>query len=208
MKPKLWANTNNPDRCPIKIYKLYAERRPVGYSDPDLPFYIATTTVHLPSPRDTWFKRNPVGINKLGSMMKRMVAHAGLNANKRLSNHSARKYLVQKLNDNNVPANQIMQITGHRNIGSINNYSHINHTQHKQISNILYSGASENNRTNNNPHMASLSSDSLQNRLPVHSNTISHNSNTAESCTNSSFHVSSGSFNSIFGAQIHGGTFN
>ena len=90
VKPKMWANTENEERCPIRIYKEYARRRPINFSKPEHPFYIATTTVHLPSPNDTWFKRNSVGVNKLGSMLKRMVQHSGMNQNKRLSNHRAR----------------------------------------------------------------------------------------------------------------------
>jgi hypothetical protein len=38
---------------------------------------------------------------------------AGIIGNKKLTNHSTRKHLVQKLSENNVPADQIMQITGH-----------------------------------------------------------------------------------------------
>ena len=48
--------------------------------------------------------------------MKRMTSAAGISQAKRLTKHSARKHLVQKLSYNNIPANQIMQITGHRNI--------------------------------------------------------------------------------------------
>lgn len=96
VKPKLWANKEKPDRCPIEIYKEYSRRRPSGYSEPDSPFYIASTSLHLPSSDDIWFKRSPVGVNKLSSMMKRMVERSGLNTSKHLSNHSARKYLIQK----------------------------------------------------------------------------------------------------------------
>ena len=67
--------------------------------------------------------------------MKRMAAIRGIE--KKLTNHIERKHLEQKLSENNVPANQIIQITGHRNIQLINNYSHINKTQHKAISRIL-----------------------------------------------------------------------
>lgn len=62
---------------------------------------------------------------------------------KRLTNHSARKYLVQKLNDNGLPPNQIMQISGHKNIQSINNYSTINSNQHRTISRTLSNAHSE-----------------------------------------------------------------
>lgn len=87
--------------------------------------------------KDQWFKRQPIGVNKLGSIMKRMTTSAGIVGEKKLTNHSARKHLVQKLSENNVPANQIMQITGHKNIQSINNYSSLNEIQHRNISSIL-----------------------------------------------------------------------
>ena len=78
-------------------------------------------------------------------MMKRMDERAGLNPDKKLTKHSARKHLVQKLNDFNVPANKTMQISGHKNIHSINNYSHINEDQHGQISEILSTDAPSSN---------------------------------------------------------------
>ena len=115
------------------------------FSEPNNQFYVAITTVHHQSPQEIWFKRNPVGVNKLSSMMKQMVERAGLNPDKNFTNHSARKHLVQKLIDFNVPANQIMQISGHKNIHSINNYSHINEDQHRQISEIFHTDAPSSN---------------------------------------------------------------
>jgi hypothetical protein len=49
---------------------------------------------------------------------------------------SARKYL-QKLRENNVEGIDIMQITGHKNVASIINYSTLSKERHKKISNIL-----------------------------------------------------------------------
>jgi hypothetical protein len=51
--------------------------------------------------------------------MKTMKQKAGLDTNKRLTNHSARKYLVQKLKDNNVEDTDIMQISGHKSVQSV-----------------------------------------------------------------------------------------
>lgn len=193
--PKLWSNTLQPERCPIKVYKIYAEKRPTGYSQPDDPFYIASTTVHNPSSREPWFKRNPVGVNKLGTFMKRMVGHAGLVSQKRLTNHSARKHLVQKLSDKNVPANHIMQMSGHKNIHSINNYSSINTDQHRAISEILYS----NDKTPSSVYPSS----SAQAQYSVNTQ-MTHS---AQSASKSSVHVSGG-LHSIFGSHIYGGTIN
>lgn len=48
-----------------------------------------------------------------------------------------RKHLVQKLTDEGLPPNQIMQITGHKNVNSLNNYSYLKPDQTKTISSIL-----------------------------------------------------------------------
>ena len=51
-----------------------------------------------------------------------MKKKAGLNKDKILTNYSARKYLVSKLRGNDIYAKDIMQISGHRNVASVNNY--------------------------------------------------------------------------------------
>ena len=117
-------------------------------------------------------------------MMKRMIAGANIQTNKKLSNHSARKFLIQKLNDNNVPPNRIMQISGHKNVNSINNYSHINQTQHKDISRILHS-----NLDINTADLQASSSKSIQ----------------AASTANVSIH---GGIQTLFAGPIHGANFN
>ena len=58
---------------------------------------------------------------------------------------SARKRLIQKLNDEGVPPNQIIQISGHKNVNSLNNYSKINNEQSRRISNILANKPSTSN---------------------------------------------------------------
>ena len=72
-------------------------------------------------------------------MIKNMVcANSQLLSTKRkLVNHSTRKHLVQKLVDSNVPTTEIAQITGHKNINSINNYSALSNKKQQQISAIL-----------------------------------------------------------------------
>ena len=62
--------------------------------------------------------------------MKTMAQKAGLE-NQRLTNHSARKRLVQTLNDNDIPPTHIMQVSDHKNVQTINNYSHVSVQQQK-----------------------------------------------------------------------------
>ena len=70
-----------------------------------------------------------------------MAEKAGLNA-ENLTNHSARKRMIQKLNDQQVPPTHIMQISGHKNVQRINNYSSISEKQQRNISNILSASTS------------------------------------------------------------------
>ena len=140
VKPKMWATPENPNKCPVEIYKLHQAKRPDAYNSPDDPFYVSPVTKEKnPGSNDKWFKCQAVGINKIGSLMKNMAVHIPSSTGKRLTNHSARKHLVQKLTNSNVPPTHIMQITGHNNLQSVNNYSTISETQHQQISAILSS---------------------------------------------------------------------
>ena len=105
-------------------YKQYSLLRPSDFCKPEDPLYLATRTIQgSMKPTDQWFKRQPIGVNKISTIMKRMSINAGLPPNKKLSNHSARKHLVKKLSDNNIPPTEIMHITGHKNVQSVNSYS-------------------------------------------------------------------------------------
>ena len=61
------------------------------------------------------------------------------------TNHSGRKTLVQKLRDNDVPPNQMVQVTGHKNLLSVNYYSSLRERQMENISKILSSSSSTTN---------------------------------------------------------------
>jgi integrase len=197
VKPKMWANLECPTRCPVHIYKFYAEKRPSDFCNPDDPFYLATTTkCSAMTNEDQWFKRQPIGVNKLGSIMKRMTTAAGIIGDKKLTSHSARKHLVQKLSENNVPANQIMQITGHKNLQSINNYSSLNEVQHRNISAIL-----SNSTATQQPGSATLTQFQFNQR-----NTAVQSSSHNSRATNTVVNVTGGIQNlingNIFGGRI------
>ena len=73
--------------------------------------------------------------------MKTMAEKAGLE-NSHLTNHSARKRMIQTLNDKDIPLSHIMQFSGHKNVQSINNYSRVSQEQQKSMSRILSSSTS------------------------------------------------------------------
>ena len=131
-----------PERNPVFLYKLYKAKRPESYMDNNAPFYLGVNHSNASKadlPTLKWFKPQPMGVNKLNSLMKDCAQLAGIGKDKRITNHSARKTLVQKLQDNNIPPTQIVQITGHKNLQSVNNYSSLREQQQQDISSILSS---------------------------------------------------------------------
>ncbi|CAH3185728.1 unnamed protein product [Porites evermanni] len=69
--PKIIAVPNN-EKCPVKAYKVYAEKRPAEMKTDDAPFYLAVNNVKSGSSKP-WFKKAPVGVNKLNTVMKTMA---------------------------------------------------------------------------------------------------------------------------------------
>ena len=130
---------------PVNVYKLCRDRHPQSMLEPDAPFYL--TVNHFKSSVQgrqndwTWFKTQPMGVNKLNSILKDM---SGVGEIPCKTNHTGRKTLVQKLQNNDVPPNQVVEITGHKNLQSTNNYSSLRERPMKNISNILSSTASTN----------------------------------------------------------------
>ena len=102
---------------------------------PDAPFYLGSNHTTKNSDK-SWFKASAMGVNKLNSLMNTMAEDTGLD-NSHLTNYSARKRTNQALNDKDFPSSHIMQLSGHQNVQSINNYSHVSQEQQKSMSRIL-----------------------------------------------------------------------
>ena len=57
--PKMFAVPNN-EKCSVKAYKVYAEKRPAEMKTDDAAFYLAVNNVKSGSGKP-WFKKSPVG---------------------------------------------------------------------------------------------------------------------------------------------------
>lgn len=131
--PRLWSTGD--ERDPVSAYRFYAAKRPHGFSNPSDPFYLSTRTTPLSNENDQWFLSQRMGLKKIAITMKSMAQKAGIE--RRLTNHSARKHLVQKLRDSKQAPTDIMQISGHKNVQSIINYSSMSLKSQKECSKIL-----------------------------------------------------------------------
>ena len=141
VKPKMYEQPSlPPERNPVFVYKFYKAKRPNETLVEDAPFYLAVNHVsseQLAFPDTKWFKPQPMGVNKLNSLMKECAAAAGIGENKRITNHSGRKTLTQTLLNHDVPPTQIIQVTGHKNLQSVNNCGAMGERQQENVSSIL-----------------------------------------------------------------------
>ena len=106
-----------PERNPVHLYKFFKAKRPEKTLNLDSPFYLSvnhTSTSKYAFSETKWFKPQLMGVNKLNSLMKDCAETAKVGLDKPITNHSARKTLVQTLQDKNVPPTQIIQVKGRK----------------------------------------------------------------------------------------------
>ena len=134
-QPKIFSNDLQPSRCPVAAYKLYKIQRPTTMLSPDAPFFLGVNRNRKPDSDSLWFKAQPMGADKLSSIMSRMAKCAGLPG--RVTNHSVRKSMCQQLLPAGVAPTTIMQLSGHQNVQSVNNYAVASRDQQRAMCNIL-----------------------------------------------------------------------
>ena len=130
--PRMYATGTK--RCPVSIFKKVIAHRPPEMMKPDDPFFLAT----IPNPKsEIWFKKQPMGVTKLGNIMKEIAKEGHLQGKK--TNHSARKTMIRRLVEKDVSPLMIAQLSGHKNLKSLDSYSHASVTQQRSMS-LLISG--------------------------------------------------------------------
>ena len=93
IKPKMWPIPERHERCPVRIFQQYVDRRPPEMCQDDSPFYLSFN--HKYKLESYWFKKVPLGIHMIDRMMKKIAKDGNLTPKKK--NHSARKTQVQTL---------------------------------------------------------------------------------------------------------------
>ena len=125
--------TSGP-RCPVQLFKQYPSPRPLEFRD-NGPFYLAV----IDNPKiKVWYKKQRLGVNSIDQMMKNIIKNTPLEtSSKRLSNHSVRKTVLKKLRAANVERQSVIQVTGHANEKSLNDYDEATEREHRELSHII-----------------------------------------------------------------------
>ena len=67
-----------------------------------------------------------------------------------VKNHSGRKTMIQTITNNEIPATDIIQLSGHKNLQSVTNYSIVSEKQQAKISRTLSDLSTGTGSTNRN----------------------------------------------------------
>ena len=97
-------------------------------------FSLVSLCCHKPTD-NIWYKNQPVGINTLGNFMKRMAKAAKISGKK--TNNSAWKTMIKWLVKENVNPLHVAQLSGHKNLKSLDSYSSASVEQQKSMSLII-----------------------------------------------------------------------
>ena len=85
-----------------------------------------------------WYKNLRMGENTIGDIMKNMKTNSPLAADeKKMTNHSARKTAVKKMQRKGLSRSDIIAITGHALEKGLDSYSDGDERQQKTLSNII-----------------------------------------------------------------------
>ena len=93
---QLWMFAVGGERCPVALFKQFAERRPLNMQRSGR-FYLSIKWNRKVND-NVWFKIQLMDENTISNMMKTIVASTSLEeSEKKFTNHSARKTTVSKL---------------------------------------------------------------------------------------------------------------
>ena len=138
-KPKMFA-TSGP-RCIVQLSKQYKLRRPEQLRNTG-KFYLQPINNPV---TEVWFKILPMGKNSIGDLMKEMKLNSPLKdlcPDKRLTNHTARKTVVKKLQSQGVQRSDIISITGHTTTRGLDAYDEGDNGFQRVLSNMIDGTAS------------------------------------------------------------------
>ena len=124
------ANTKNPDRCFVRLFKRYRELCPEDV--PSNAFYLQPSRSPTPT---CWYSTCPLGHTTLGSTVARLCKAADIQGYK--TNHSLRATVTSRLYQSGVDEQLVMERTGHRSLDGVRSYKRTSSKQLEALSDIL-----------------------------------------------------------------------
>ena len=140
------TNLDNPQRCFVRLFKLYLDKCP--QEAPPHALYLRPSTNPTTS---CWYSKCPLGHTTLSKTVSRLCQSAGIPGFK--TNHSLRATATSRLYHCGVDEQLIMERTGHRSLEGVRSYKRTSNTQRENLSSILNQEKPHNHSTT--PHESS-----------------------------------------------------
>ena len=123
-------NLQNPQRCPVELYKKCLSHVPKDTSDN--AFYLRA----LPKPNgQIWYHKKAAGRETLGNVVKNIMKKAGYE--RYFTNHSLRRSCATRLYDAGIPDQVIQKTIGHRSSDGVKAYKCTSSSLKRKASEIL-----------------------------------------------------------------------
>lgn len=146
VKGKVVDAYENPvkSRCVVSLYKKYLSRCPVT-NRPDA-FYLRPVEKSKLTWEytDVWYVAQPIGKNKLGSIVKELCAQANLSGY--FTNHSLRATAATRIFQSGMPEKLVCDTTGHRSTTAVREYQRNDESVKRSISSVVQGLQVENNK--------------------------------------------------------------
>ena len=101
---------------------------------PDSPFFLAINHRRQPSSQ-IWYSKAALGNNEIGKFLSKAAKAAKLPGN--ITNHSVRKTCISRLVDADIPENFVAQLSGHKNLKSLDSYKSASTAHQRKMSLVL-----------------------------------------------------------------------
>ena len=135
-QPKIYATGS--ERFPVEYYKAFKSHRPVEMNIADATFFLAVRHGNRHQNNNIWYMKSPLGKNEIGKFLSKAAQNAGLQRDGgKLSNHSVRKTCISRLLDANTPEIFVAQLSGHKNLQSLQSYKSASEQHQLQMSSVL-----------------------------------------------------------------------
>ena len=126
----------NQSRCHVALLDFYLSKVPPECIANDSKFYLHPLPF-TPTGSRPWFYADPVGIQKIKTVVKDMCHDSGFQGN--FTNHSLRATGATTLFDAGVPEAIIQKRSGHKSTAALRMYERVTSEQELVVSNILQS---------------------------------------------------------------------
>ena len=120
---------SNNTRCPVFFCKAFRSHRLTEMNKPESPFYLAIKYKRK-ADDPVWYANA-----SLGKFLKMAAKRTGLQGN--VTNHAVRKTSIGCLLDADVPSNYVAQLSGQKNLKSLDSYTSASLNHQRKISLVL-----------------------------------------------------------------------